>query len=95
MKTGELRIYTPTEFKIHKIWCDVLHFNDFSTTDNFLFIGGNSFLAISVVKKIKETFNLNDKEFMIRHFFDSPRIKDLAEHVDLLLMFKKKSLVKQ
>ena len=37
-------------------------------------------MAISVFSRIKSTFNI---ELGLRIFFDSPRIKDLAEAIDV------------
>jgi len=55
---------------------------DISTIDNFFDIGGNSLLAISVFAKIEAAFNV---ELGLRIFFDSPRIKDLAETIDFAI----------
>jgi acyl carrier protein len=72
---------TPTEQIIHNIWSDALKIKDFSIDDNFFEIGGNSLLAIFVFSKIKSSFDI---ELSLRVFFDSPRIKDLAEAIDIL-----------
>jgi acyl carrier protein len=73
--------FTPDEKKIYEIWCEALKTTDISATDNFFEIGGNSLLAISVFSKIENAFGM---ELGLRTFFDSPRIKDLAEIIDLL-----------
>ena len=70
---------TGTEKVIYDIWSDVLKTKDIATGDNFFDIGGNSLVAISVFSKIEEAFN---KELRLREFFDSPRIRDLAELID-------------
>ena len=75
-----LKTLTETEKKILEIWSDVLKTKDILTTDNFFEIGGNSLLSISVMSKIESVFNI---ELGLRVFFDSPRIKDLAEAVDI------------
>ena len=76
----ELKTLTQTEMKIHDIWCEVLKTKDILPTDNFFEIGGNSLLAISIMSKIESIFNV---ELGLRVFFDSPKIKDLAEAIDL------------
>jgi amino acid adenylation domain-containing protein len=73
---------TLTERVIHKIWCEALKIDDISKEDNFFNIGGNSLLAISVFSKIEATFKVS---LALRVFFDSPKIKDLAESVDIAI----------
>lgn len=77
----DLKTLTQSEKKIFDIWSDVLKTRDILTSDNFFEIGGNSLLAISVMSKIESAF---DVELGLRVFFDSPRIKDLAEAVDII-----------
>lgn len=69
-----------TEEIIYKIWCDALKTDDIVLADNFFEIGGNSLMAVSVLAKIEATFKI---ELGLRVFFDSPKIKDIAEAVDL------------
>jgi acyl carrier protein len=82
----ETEIFSPTEKKLHAIWCDVLKTKDILLTDNFFEIGGNSLLTISMASKIENTFNI---DFNIRNFFSSPRIKDIAELIDIKVNAKK------
>jgi tyrocidine synthetase-3 len=72
---------TPSEKIVHEIWCNALKTTEISVTDNFFDVGGNSLLAISVFSKIETAFNV---DLGLRIFFDSPRIKDLAETIELL-----------
>jgi tyrocidine synthetase-3 len=76
----DLNAFTPTEMIIFNIWCETLKTKDISLKDNFFDIGGNSLLAISVFSKIESAFNV---DLGLRVFFDSPRIKDLAEAIDV------------
>jgi amino acid adenylation domain-containing protein len=78
----EVQILTPIEKVIYDIWCKALNTKDITVNDNFFHIGGNSLLAISVFSKIESNFNV---EFGLRNFFDSPKIKDLAEIIDIAL----------
>jgi amino acid adenylation domain-containing protein len=73
---------TSTEEKIYKIWCDVLKTEEIMATDNFFEIGGNSLLAITIMSKIEAVFNIG---LSLRVFFDSPRIEDIAESIDISL----------
>jgi long-subunit acyl-CoA synthetase (AMP-forming) len=77
--------FTPSEKIIHEIWSEALKKKDIRLTDNFFDIGGNSLTAISVFSKIQKEFN---KDLSLRLFFNSPRIKDIAEAFDLLLSDK-------
>lgn len=77
-----LKDFTHTEEKIYTIWCETLKTKDISLTDNFFDIGGNSLMAISLFSKIESAFNV---ELGLRVFFNSPRIKSLAEVIDLTL----------
>jgi amino acid adenylation domain-containing protein len=76
-----LKEITPTELIIYNIWCEALKTKDISTKDNFFTVGGNSLLAINVYSKIESAFNVR---LGLRVFFDSPRIKDLAEAIYIL-----------
>jgi len=77
---------TATEKTIYKIWCDALKTDDIVVADNFFDIGGNSLMAVSVLARIEATFNV---ALGLRVFFDSPRIKDIAEAVDLKTLKEK------
>jgi hypothetical protein len=73
---------TPFEKVIYNIWSEALKTSDIKPTDNFFEVGGNSLMAISVFSKMNTTFNL---DLNLRVFFDSPRIKDMAEMIDFEL----------
>ena len=79
-KKKETASMSETEKVIFKIWSEALQTEDFEINDSFFEVGGNSLLAISVFSKIQSAFN---QEMPLRIFFDSPRIKDLAETIDL------------
>jgi hypothetical protein len=80
-KAGVQKMYmTPSEKIIHDIWCETLKTQDISLTDNFFDAGGNSLLAISVFSKMELALG---SKMGLRVFFDSPRIKDLAESFDI------------
>ncbi len=79
-ESQDLKTFTPTEMIIYNIWSEAMKIEEISTTDNFFEIGGNSLLAISVFSKIESAFNV---DLGLRVFFDSPRIKDLAEVIEI------------
>ena len=78
----DVNTLTPAERKIYDIFCEILKTGEISKYDNFFEIGGNSLLAISVFSKIEAAFNI---ELGLRVFFDSPRIGDLAEAINIHL----------
>jgi bacitracin synthase 3 len=77
----DLGSLTPTEIIIFNIWGKALKTEEISVKDNFFDIGGNSLMAISVISEIESAFNIN---LELRVFFNSPRIKDLAEIIDVI-----------
>jgi amino acid adenylation domain-containing protein len=79
-ESQDLKSFTPTEMIIYNIWSESLKTKDISVSDNFFEIGGSSLLAISVFSKIESAFNV---ELGLRVFFDSPRIKDLGEVIEI------------
>lgn len=81
-ESQDLKTFSPTERIIYNIWSETLKTLDISSADNFFEVGGNSLLAISVLSRIESAFNIN---LGLRIFFDSPRIKELAEVVDLTI----------
>jgi amino acid adenylation domain-containing protein len=76
----DLKTFSATETKIYNIWSEALKTKEISPTDNFFDIGGSSLTAISVFSKIESAF---DVDLGLRIFFDSPRIKDLAEAIEV------------
>jgi tyrocidine synthetase-3 len=69
-----------TEKAVYQIFSDILKLKEISVSDNFFDIGGNSLMAMSVHSRLMTTFNL---DLELRTFFDSPRIKDLSEIIDI------------
>jgi long-subunit acyl-CoA synthetase (AMP-forming) len=70
---------TPTQQKIAKIWQDIVKTKKFTINDSFFDIGGSSLLAILAADKLEKEFDI---KLSLRIFFDSPKIKSLAEHID-------------
>ena len=83
----DMSTLSPTEMEIHKIWSEALKTDNLLVTDNFFEIGGNSLLAISIMSKIETAFHF---ELGLKAFFDSPRIKDIADTIDIKLKHAKK-----
>lgn len=85
----DLESFTMTELEIYKIWSEILKTKDISAKDNFFELGGNSLMAISVYSQIESVFKI---ELGLRVFFDSPRIKDLGEVIDIIIRKRTKGV---
>jgi acyl carrier protein len=66
---------TPTEETLARIWADVLGIEQVGVTRSFFELGGYSLLAMEVVSRMRETFEI---ELPLRVLFDAPTIADLA-----------------
>lgn len=70
-----------TEKRLTLIWSDVLGQDPISVHDNFFEIGGHSLLAIRMLGKIRETFEL---DVPMDAIFEAPTIARLAEHLEVV-----------
>lgn len=52
---------TPSEFAVYEIWRELLKIPGVGLRDNFFHVGGNSILALQLVKKLNDRFNLRLK----------------------------------
>lgn len=83
---------TKEEHQIAAVWGEILGLDKVGVTDEFFDLGGDSFKAIKVVRKMGNSFSVMD-------LFQYPTIRELAEHLssgatrsdDLLIEFKKAS----
>ena len=70
-----------TELGVFEIWKSVLGLTDSSSYgvyDNFFDVGGNSLLAMQIVSRIRENF---DVELALGVLFDQPTIENIALHI--------------
>ncbi len=63
------------EQTIADIWQQILGIENIGISDNFFELGGNSLVALQLMSRIIETFNV---EPPLDKFFEAPRISDLA-----------------
>jgi amino acid adenylation domain-containing protein len=72
---------TPTEIELVKIYAAVLGDAPIGINDDFFRRGGNSLLAMQLVGKIRETFDVN---LPLKNAFRYPQAKSLATVIDAL-----------
>jgi iturin family lipopeptide synthetase A/iturin family lipopeptide synthetase C/tyrocidine synthetase-3 len=76
---------TDTERTIASIWCELLNLKSVSANDDFFELGGKSLMAMRVVARICQTF---DVDLTIRNLFEHPTVAGLAKIVDQLSWMK-------
>ncbi len=67
---------TPQEELLTDIWCKVLHLEKVSIHDNFFELGGNSLLAVQIISRICEKFEI---DLPLSCLFQSPTIAALSQ----------------
>jgi len=68
-----------TERTLAAIWSELLDRSPLSCTDNFFDIGGNSLLAIQLLRTIEDTFGVR---LPLRDLFEYPSLAAQARHLD-------------
>ena len=63
---------TPSEIEMADLWAAVAGVERVGMEDNFFDLGGNSLLALQLVERITETFNVN---LSLRELFEAPTAK--------------------
>jgi acyl carrier protein len=71
-----------TEETITKIWSDVLGIDGIGVNDNFVELGGQSLLAIQVISRIVETFQV---ELPLETIYKEPTVAGIAEAIIVAL----------
>ncbi|MCP4662756.1 MAG: non-ribosomal peptide synthetase, partial [bacterium] len=70
---------TPTEELLAGIWAEVLGLGRVGVRDSFFDIGGHSLLAMQVVSRIRQTFQV---ELPLQRIFETPTIAELARSIE-------------
>ncbi len=73
---------TPVESGITALWEEVLGRNHLSLDDDFFLVGGHSLLAIRLIGRMRERF---DVDVPVQRLFETPTIRGLAEFVSARL----------
>ncbi len=75
---------TPVEEELAQIWAGLLNFDRISTDDNFLELGGNSLLAIQLIQRINDSFQV---ELSLKDMIDQQiTVARLAEKIEGLIL---------
>ncbi len=69
-----------TEQTLMEIWQEVLQISAVGLQDNFFDLGGNSLVAVTLIGKIRSTFNVN---LPLVSLFRSPTVADLAQEISV------------
>jgi thioesterase domain-containing protein/acyl carrier protein len=70
---------TPTEQRLAGIWREVLGVTTIGARDDFFLIGGHSLLAIRLMQRVHQTFNVSLPPGAL---FQHPTLADLASRID-------------
>ena len=70
---------TPLEDVLAGIWAEVLQVDAVGVNDNFFALGGHSLVAIQAITRVRELFNV---ELLLRAFFESPTVAQLAAAIE-------------
>lgn len=73
---------TVLEVQVGAIFAELLGTTDLGVNDNFFLFGGNSFLGIQVIAKVREEFGV---EVPLRTLFEASTIADLSAQIAQLL----------
>ena len=82
-ETSKEKAYTPIEETLIEIWQEVLQIRQLETGDNFFNLGGNSLIAVSLISKIRTTFNI---DLPLLSLFRAPTIRAMAAQIEELLI---------
>jgi acyl carrier protein len=74
---------TPTEQILVSICSELLNLDRVSVLDNFFEIGGHSLIAMRVIARIRDAFEI---EFPLRALFEAPTVDQMALRVEELII---------
>ncbi len=63
--------------RLRKLWIDLLYFDEFDNDESFFDIGGNSLLAVKVIKELKK----DHESLTIVDFFENRSINSLSDFI--------------
>ncbi|WP_413465005.1 amino acid adenylation domain-containing protein [Aerosakkonema funiforme] len=71
---------TPVEKVLAGIWAEILGVERVGINDNFIELGGQSLLAIQIISRVRETYQV---ELPLRCLFDEPTVAGLAQQIEI------------
>jgi amino acid adenylation domain-containing protein len=71
---------TPTQAQLAEVWCELLEVSEVRVTDDFFNIGGDSLLAMQLLARIRQQFEV---DIPVRSLFDTPTIEHLAQEIEI------------
>ena len=69
---------TPTEEAVAGIWREVLGIESVGVTDDFFDLGGQSLLAVRLIRRIEARFDI---DLSVRRVFEDPTVAGLSHHI--------------
>ena len=78
-RTHRVSPVTETEKSLGRVWIDVLGMDEPGIDDNFFSLGGNSLLAMQLMERISQTFNV---QVPLHRAFQNPTIRAIAQLID-------------
>ena len=69
---------SPVEEKMATLWIECFKIDKLSVHDNFFEIGGHSIMAMRLITRIREYFQIN---MPIRLVFELPTVREMAEWI--------------
>jgi len=76
MNSASVAPRTPIEEVLASIWCDLLDLKRVSIHENFFALGGNSLLAIQLMFRVNQQFQV---DLPLQNVFEYPTLAELAE----------------
>ncbi len=81
-RTGQEELsYVETLARQRRIWTELLHLEEFHDQASFFSLGGNSLLAVQLIRSLNSEFAL---DMPVSVIFQKPDVKRLAEHIHFL-----------
>lgn len=66
------------EVQVHALWTEILETENIGVTDNFFELGGQSLLAVRLMTRVREQFQIT---FSLAQFFKAPTIGETANYI--------------
>ncbi len=74
--------HTLIQEKVAAIWAESLMVSHVGIYDNFFEVGGHSLLAVQVISRVRDTFQI---ELPLRSFFEEPTITGICQRIEAIL----------